>query len=331
MIPAVFKKIEPEYWSPSIKKRPVSLFRYDALDNRFYYEFVRGKGIPHISVTSLANLVLPKSKFFDKWLMDRGPDAMTEKNQKAIFGTIFHIQAMSPFRGDTIHGKGYNYDWLLETDSLGVTNFEKMFPVEFRHEVMKWHRPFVKGLHAWFRFVHERVTEVIAIEMPLRSRTKGVAATLDFVHKAMYNGKERNCITDIKSFLYSEIEGDESDKTYYDAHEFQLEIQKMIWNENFGKEFPVDHIFNWSPKNWRDEPTWTWKCQNKNKFSLPVRFGNKRMNQLDFYLQIAKAQKLIAPPTKVASIVGKFDDLQHFNWEDHIFEFNFFDKTKNKD
>lgn len=319
MIPKVFQEIKPEYYNPDIIKRPVPLFRYDALDDRYYYEFVRGKGLPYISVTSLSNQVLPKGRHFEQWLIDMGPDATTKRRQTAIFGTIFHIQAMAPFRNDTVHGKGYNYDWLLETDHLGMTNFQLMFPPEYRDECMKWHRSFVKGLHAWFRFVQERVTKIVAIEIPLRSKKMKVAATLDIVFEAMFNGKPRICNTDIKSFLYTE-DGNDDEKNYYSAHEFQLEIQKEIWNENF-PDIPVTHLFNWSPKNWREEPTYTWKNQTDNRFAKMTSFKGRRMKTIEFYIEIAKAQELFKPPTHFATIVGKFDDISSFNWSDHIYHF----------
>lgn len=328
-IPSTFKPVTPEWVDKTIiKDTPYRLWRFDNLEKRFYFEFPPNStaAIPYISVTSLADLVLAKSKFFERYLMDTGTEAISDMRKRAVFGTVSHINSMAPLKGDDpIHGYGYNFDWLLEVDEFGESNFQKLFPSEYRADCHKWYRSFVKGLLAWFVFVQERVEKVVAIEVPLRTR-KGVAATLDFVGQVRFNGKIVNAIIDMKSNLSlegeKESDSDSDGKRYYDSHQFQLEMQKDIWNENYGKKFKVTHVFNWSPKNWKDSPTWTFQNQTDNEFSKEVTFAGRKMKSLDFYLQIARIRKLYTPPSKVASIVGVIDNLKTFDWKDCIFEFN---------
>ncbi len=321
-----FTHISPDFFDKDILGEPkYRLWRFDNLHNRFYFEFPKGsnKSISYISVTSLADLVLAKSQFYNRWL-SQTPDARQDMMKKAVYGSAFHIQAMLPLLGtDPIHGNGYDFDWLNVVDDYGQTNFSKLFPPEYRNECHKWHRSFVKGLLSWFVFVQERIEKVVAIELPLRTR-KGIAATLDVVCELRFNGKIHKAIIDVKSLMsvMGEEESDEKDKSYYDSHEFQLETQKYIWNENYGDKFPVSLLFNWSPKNWKDEPTYTFKNQTSNQFSQETSFLGRKMSVLEFYFQIAKQRRLYVPPSKVAMVVGKINNIHEFDWSSYIHEFD---------
>lgn len=325
--PGGFKPVEPDFFDRELLGDPkYRLWRFDNLHNRFYFEFPKNmnKSISYISVTSLSDLVLAKSPFYNRWL-SQTPDAKSDMLKKAVYGTAFHVQAIAPIIGtDPIHGQGYDFDWLSETDEYGQTNFSKLFPPEYRFECHKWQRSFMKGLLAWFVFVQERIERVVAIELPLRTQ-KGVAATIDVVAVVKFGSKSVNAIIDIKSLLTNmgDEESDEKDaKSFYDSHEFQLETQKMIWNENYGNVFPVTHVFNWTPKNWKSEPTYTWKNHTDNQFSAQSSFLGRKMSVLDFYFNIAKVRKLYSPPSKVATLVGKIQNIQSFDWTQHVFEFD---------
>ena len=84
-IPLGFVPVEADYVHPGfadlLKKKPRYL-RFDKGDSRFYFTVGPKKSMnAHISITSLADLVLPKGIGFHNWLKKHGEDSesYTEK------------------------------------------------------------------------------------------------------------------------------------------------------------------------------------------------------------------------------------------------------------
>lgn len=335
-----FIEVKPDFLHPRFTPK-WNLYRFDKLNDRYYVEGVEDglDKFAYLSITSLARKRIPMGYNFHQWLMNKGQDAMREKMEKATFGTLFHREAMKPLHGkDEIHGKGYNFSFLDDIvdghfyfDNEGsrrkCTQFHMMVPPEFRHKADSWRYSFKRGLVSWFHFVRSRVIDIIAVEFPARCRKRMVAGTIDFVHSARFGGSVKACITDIKSFLFSE--GSSSSKTFYPAHQFQLELCKDIWNEAYGDTFEVTHVFNWSPKAWQKDPAdwkggyepWTWKNQTDNPYSKISSYFGKDMKVADMECAIAIAMGEINPPSYVKDISGSFENVLSFNPKDHATTF----------
>lgn len=344
-IPKYFEKATADFLHPQLGESPFQLYRYDKLSDRFYFDFQDGRPHTYISVTSLASKVIPMGSQFDQWLMSNGKAAMYEKTEKAIFGTLFHREAMKPIHGkDDIHGRGYDFGWLdKETQfsyfdedgkSRRCTNFHMMVPHEWRHKASSWKYAFKRGLLSWFAFLKDKVTAVYAVEYPLACRKRNVGLTIDLVHGTKFYGKDVIGITDIKSFLYTEL--NDKRKSFYDTNAFQLEVQKDIWNEYYREVAEVTHLFNWSPKDWRKHPKdwgvnyqpYTWKNQTKNDFSNTRSFMGTKMKGTDLLIAYANTMGYIKPPTSVSDIVGSVEDISVFNPVDHVHTFDLIAKIE---
>lgn len=323
-IPSTFELVKPDYISEDIRP-PKTLYRFEKLssgnDSRFYYEVGRKYIYPYISLTSLISATLPKSRFFIQWMIDQGANAEKIKNETAIFGSVFHKEAFDTLKDDS----GYDFDILKERDKFGVTNFQKLFPKEYWEESLKWHYSFTRSLMSFFQFCKDRIIKVLAVETPLRSRKWGYAGTLDLVCIINFKGKYRFAIIDLKSFKYTAYTKKKS-KEFYDSHELQLELQKNLWLENYGwpevDGEPVKdiYLFNLSPNNWRDKPTYNLENQTGGKYSDPVKHGRKAIKGWELFLLQSKLQDLPTPPSKTLDIVGSFDSIHNFNWEDHVYQ-----------
>lgn len=316
-----FLKTKPDFISKKIDL-PYYLNRFDKENSRYYFEIdgigKNKKVIPYISITSLADKVLPGGTELNRWREAMGKESNRYMMERAEFGTLFHMEAMKPFIGGKIHGKGYNWDWL---DKRGrgqrLTNFERMISPDWRWAAPKWKYSFKRGLMAWFEFVRTEVLEVLAVEITLRSKNGGFATTIDFAHTMKFSQKERRAITDIKSFLYGPQ--DSKRKGFWESNEFQLEGCKMAWNENF-PDLQVTHVFNWAPNAWKKEPTWQHKNQTKNSFSKVSVVDNTPMTSFEILLAYAKSRGFSRPPTNVVEIAGKINDIKNFHWKDYIIE-----------
>lgn len=339
-VPKHFNEVVADYLHSEIDPSH-KLYRYDRLEDRFYFRFTYHpkwnnpiKTHSYISITSLGQKLIPMGAAYYKWLMSLGANAMVEKNKKAIFGSLFHREAFRPLKKnpDPIHGRGYNFDYLDEivpghfyfsTDNemRPCTQLHMMVPPEWRYDVENWRYAFKRGLMSWFQFIQEKVERVIAVEIPLCSDKHGVALTIDLVCDLVFYNKPRRSIVDVKSHLFLAGADKAASKSYFDAHRFQLMGCKHVWNENFGQHGEVTHVFNWSPKDWRgDTPTYTLKNQTENQYGNTIKIGatQEEFTVFELLTASAKAMGFVKPPTKSARISGRFDKIDSFSASNHI-------------
>jgi hypothetical protein len=297
MIPVNFQAVEPEY-SPEIVP-DYKLYRYDKMSQRYYFEFVQGNAFAFISVTALASLLLPKGEGYMRWLMNLGDEAMYDREKKAAFGTAFHIEALRPL----VEGGGYDF---TELDH----RIYDVVPTRYHDSIGEWVYPFKKSLASFFFFCRDRVKRVIAVEFPARSRKDKIACTIDLVAEIEWRRGTVLAIIDLKSMMYSMIETKKKD--FFDVHEFQLEVNKRIWNELYGDKFPVTHVFNWAPVNFK-KPT--------NPYTLQNQTNNQFVDCIEDYIAVAKKRKLVRPPTNVVDIVGRFENMKDFDISNHLINY----------
>lgn len=322
--------LTPQYVADFLRYE-MNLYRFDHLHLRYYFEVIEGNLESYISFTSLAKALIPKGAGYDAWLMNLGQEAIEARARAAEFGTLVHKEFADAIMGTYRegHGRGYNFDYLDEPTGNWVegafgkekeTVFHRMIPLAYRHFANSWRRKFKMNLASLFQWYSDKVTKTIAVETMVRSRRLRVAGTIDLVHGAMYYGVERGCITDMKSWLWDEADERKS-KSKFDAHDFQLEGQKRVWNELF-ETYPVTHTFNISPKKWRGEvPTYTWSYKSKNKYSEMCEHNGVTMPGYEYAVGFAKSQGLMDPPSKAATIIGSFETIKDWGHENHVTTF----------
>ncbi len=186
-VPSIFSGIDPDYLIPKIKA-PYRLYRYEQLRSRYYLEFFKnGKSVPYISITSLVSLLIAKGWQYDEWLKRVGDKADVIRDNSAEYGTVFHKEALSG-----LVAQKYSFDFLDEVvdRERRWTQFHMLFHPEFRAYCGEWRYGFKKGLASFFQFVKDRVVEVIAVEIPVRSITNGYAGTADLVARIKFQKKK---------------------------------------------------------------------------------------------------------------------------------------------
>ena len=50
-------------------------------------------------------------------------------------------------------------------------------------------------------------------------------------------------------------------KGFDESHVFQLYMYKDMWEEHY-PDIPIQSVFNWSPKDWRNAPSYNFECQD---------------------------------------------------------------------
>lgn len=299
--------VKPDYF---YKRLPYRLYRKDVGSGRFYYH-IKGGQIEHlISITNLVDKLLPKGIEFFKWVAKNGENSEAIRDAAAAYGTAYHVCCAM-----MIKDKGFDFDWLSRRNGK-LTNFEHLLG-EHSHMGPAWIDGFKKGLACFFQFMAERVIEVYALEMPVKS-VLGYAATLDLVCKMKFGRQEVIGTVDLKSMII--VPGSNKKKEFHTGHEFQLEGQKFAWNENF-PDLPITHCFNFAPVNFKgDVPTYELKDQSNTRFAQSVITEHGPINLFVNYVQIGKAMGYMNKPTsKLAFVHGKFEGV--FDCSKHIINY----------
>jgi hypothetical protein len=230
-------------WNLNNHERPAPLFRYDDGGDRFYARVndVDVKWYP--SVTRIIKATSPTPPGLIAWYAKHGVEGANQlRDEAAERGTQMHI-LFERYMSAVLEYKGRYPSFIdLHTESghwVGgnITDVAKLS--EFHS----------KALMSFDAFYRQDVAEVYAVEMLLYSERHEFAGTCDLVCK-LNNGKI--AIVDFKSGT-----------SVYDDYAVQLEMYRLAWNEHAEAHgWPVvTEIYNWLPKDWRTDPTWTWKRQ----------------------------------------------------------------------
>jgi hypothetical protein len=108
-----------------------------------------------------------------------------------------------------------------------------------------------KALASFDAFAKEYEVEPLAIEILLHSKRNVFAGTADLVCRMNYKGRRVLALVDFKS-----------GENFYRDHAVQLEMYAIAWDEHYGADYPIEYLFNWSPKDWRKAPTYNLKEQS---------------------------------------------------------------------
>jgi hypothetical protein len=227
-----------------LKYQTEPLYRLDSSGHRYYYHFdANGEPQFFTSVTTMIKNTLPTSPQLIKWMADRGSeDSKSEAEERAHYGTFLHIQC-----GELLVNGTYDLDKLPE----------KLTAYILQHNISqtkRWVDDLKKDVLAFAQFMIDTNCKPLAIEICLYHPTDNYAGAIDIVAEIDWKKSRIRAIIDIKS----------GRKGFYETHEIQLKAYSAMWNLHF-PAMPVDKVFNWSPKDWRNSPTYNFKDQTDSR------------------------------------------------------------------
>lgn len=229
----------------SLREPPYRVFQLNSDGHRYYYRFDED-GEPHFypSVTTLLKQVMPTSPQLIDWMIANGKEGAAEKRDlAAAYGTFMHIQ----FERLLINRR---YDFDAVPSALAAYMEENNLPDKFYGDSLSKIR---KDVLAFAQFVRDWNVKPLAIEIGLVHPDYHFAGCVDLpcVMTDPKTGEIFKAIIDFKS----------GRKGFWEEHEIQLHLYKMMWNVNF-PESPISRLFNFSPKDWRGaKPTYNLKDQ----------------------------------------------------------------------
>lgn len=229
----------------ALKEPPYKLYQLNGDGHRYYYRFnEKGEPVKYPSVTTMLHQVMPTSPYLIKWMLENGEEGSVEKRDlAAAYGTFMHAQ----FERLIINR-------VLDFEELPGILLQYMeqnnLPDKFYGENLTKIR---KDLCAFAQFVKDWSVKPLAVEIALAHPEYHYAGMVDLpcVMTDPKTGETFPAIVDFKS----------GRKGFYESHEIQLHLYKMMWNANM-LGMPIERVFNFAPKDWRGvKPTYTLKEQ----------------------------------------------------------------------
>lgn len=252
--------------STALVEAPEKVFRLNIGGYRYYYTFDEAQNPSfYVSVTTFIKKTMPTSPQLIKWIAERGYDeSLEESADRAAYGTFLHIQL-----GSLIISKAYDLD-TVRTKLENYIVSEKL-PAKF----LNYEEDFKKDILSFAQFMIDYKVNPLAIEIVL-THPDGYAGAIDLVaeitieEKGFYGetyksgvnagqpkeSKKDKTITAIIDFKSGR-------KGFWEEHEIQLAAYREMWNNHFSKK--IDKLFNWSPKDWRNKPTYNFKDQTESE------------------------------------------------------------------
>jgi hypothetical protein len=252
-----------------------TLRRVNTAQGRFYLAEEK----MYISVTSLIDMTTRQDEGLIRKMSDMGYDKwMQFLNERASYGTIMHILIAEFLE----HG-------YIDFDLLGhrvVVLFEQYNIPKNKYFI--FYEDLCQDLLAFCKFAAEYKVQPLAIELPLISKTHQFGGTLDLVCKMIVQekgyfgevyktgerkGQPKESTKDLE--IYGIVDFKSGRNGFTDKHADQLMLCEMLLKENYDEflnsKMPV-RLFNWAPKAWRSEPSYTLKDQSMTT-SLSVIFA----------------------------------------------------------
>lgn len=227
------------------------LYQLNTKGARYYYVW-DDDGEPRFfpSVTTILGEVSPRNPFLENWRAEMGiekADAYTQ--ERANYGTFLHASIEK-----LLVARSYDLD-LLKSELAKYIEREQL-PTSF----INYAEDLKKDVLAFAQFVKDYDIQPLCIEESLYSE-KGYAGMIDLVCSMYRFPHEEGKKAKNDERIIAMIDFKSGKNGFYESHIHQLYLYKDMWAENF-PEFPIQSVFNWSPKDWRKSPTYNFKCQD---------------------------------------------------------------------
>lgn len=239
------EEIRAVYFDENALKEPnYRLYQLNSDGYRYYYRFdAQGNPEFYPSVTTLLRQVMPTPPALLDWMISNGKESSVEKrDMAAAYGTFMHSQFE-----ELIINRRYDFDSVpavlteyMERENVPESLFSQWI-VKIRKDVL-----------AFAQFVKDYNVQPLAVEIGLVHPEYRYAGCLDLpcLMTDPKTGEEFGAIVDFKS----------GRKGFYEEHELQLHLYMEMWNVNYPNKM-IGRVFNFSPKDWRNKPTYNLKEQ----------------------------------------------------------------------
>lgn len=318
------EQVQAEFFNEdALKEQPEPVYRLDSSGHRYYYTFDENNEPRfYVSVTTLIKQTMPTSPALIKWIADMGyEESQRFAAERASYGTFMHAQI-----AELIINRSYNLNAIKNRLRLFIES--EQLPADFINYV----DDFKKDILAFAQFMKDTKLKPLAIELVLTNPQEGYAGAIDLcaeitieekgffgeTYKTGANaGKPKESKRD--RTLRAIIDFKSGRKGFFPEHEIQLHAYKDMWNLHF-KNYPVEKVFNWSPKDWRGKtPSYNFKDQT----------DSKNAKKLPYLIELARIEEEKRDNTFI-SCSGIIDLDKESGLENNIIELSLSDAVKKR-
>lgn len=291
--------IEPkvEYIHESLQPPDYSVYRIDGGQNRYYYKLKDNDPEFYISVTSLISSTRPTPYNLKKMLADMGWKQYHEfMRERADYGTWMHIM----WNRLLIDGKididsdTMNTELMTYIEGYGVKIYKDVWIEDMQHDIL-----------AFAQWIKDYDVKPLLIEQPL-VHSDGFAGCPDLlcemtIQETGYWGEVYKAGE--KKGQRKETKGDRritaivdyksGRNGFHEENEIQLYGYEKLIAENY-PNIVIDRLYDLSPKNWRDKPTYSLKDQTESDVQ----------GQFIPMLEMFKMNKKLSKPPNVFTCEG---------------------------
>jgi len=228
-------------WSLEIEM-PDTIFYRSKIHGKERYYFTVNEKMDRaeffVGTTSWIKEVYPPSPFLIKWYKTKSEEEIDQiLEDTSSYGTFFHEQVNKFVR----YGE---YDMDNAISDVQVFCEAAGLPVHYW-----WADKVCNDMLSLNQLFIEKEIKPIASEIVLHSREPFLrGGSCDFVCEMTFNRKRVVAIIDFKTGQIS------NDPPNTNHHAAQLYDYRKMWNELY-PDIPVEMVFNWSPTDWRKNPT----------------------------------------------------------------------------
>jgi hypothetical protein len=261
---------------------PNPIWRLNNNGRRWYFTLIDNVPKLYASVTTFIKQSLPQAPQLMKWIADVGYDeSRAIMEEKAHYGTFMHIQI-----AELLIKREYDLDKLR----IRMLQYAKEHNIP--DSFVEQSKEMAKDILAFAQFAKDCEVEPLAIEIVLYHPEDGYAGAIDLVCKMTveesgYFGevyktgeqKGQPKLTKGKVEVRAIVDFKSGRKGFYESHEIQLQAYKEMWDIHF-PTMPINRLYNWSPKDWRDRPS----------YNLTDQTNKKSLRKLPYLVAIAKLE-----------------------------------------
>lgn len=299
-----YEQVQALYFNEALIAPQQVLRRVKIAGNERYYYIENEYGAKtfFIGVTTASKISIPTSPGLVQWMCLQGSVEKADQAAKkaAAYGTCMHIVLL----------QSYLLGTKLKMEE--VENTTKIAGITFGlkpEEIDEWVREIKRDLLAFAQFVEDYKVRPIAVEFPIASEKMRLGGTIDlpcyitikekgFFGEVYKSGerkgepKETSKETEIAAI----IDLKSGRKGFYEEHEFQLHAYKRMWNEVY--PIKIDRVFDWSPKEWKTTPSYTFTDQTDSiyaedeVFNAVLSIAHRKAKKIENHKELVIAEEL---------------------------------------
>lgn len=262
------ESVKPEFFNNKFReqlKLPI-LYRYNNKGARHYFDVVEPPAQPDLltelpkrtvrffpSVTTISSATLPTSYAVKQLIGDLGMEGFNKMmREKALYGTLLH-----QFIGEYIQ----NQEFTFSTIPSKIELYREENRIDF--DTTYWNSDLRHDLLSLIHFIREHEVDPIAIEIVgtydgPEGRFAGAIDLLcemtieekGFFGEVYKTGEKKGDPKESKQKrrITAIVDFKSGKKGFYESHEIQLGMYRMIAEQSFG--IKIDKIFDVSPSDW---------------------------------------------------------------------------------